>query len=95
MVSVSLLFCSCCESFGAFELTVNLSLVCSSLVVVVQVLIGEGSKEAGDRLEAAYRKMCENTPKICRMSAESAEICKLGVNCFVTMKGQLLFLLSP
>jgi nucleotide sugar dehydrogenase len=50
------------------------------------VLIGEGSKEAGDRLQAVYEKLCDNQPRICRMSPESAEICKLGVNCFVTMK---------
>jgi len=50
------------------------------------VLIGEGSKAAGDRLQGFYETMCDNKPKICRMSAESAEICKLGVNCFVTMK---------
>lgn len=50
------------------------------------VLIGEGSKAAGERLQLCYENMCENTPKICRMSAESSEICKLGVNCFVTMK---------
>jgi len=50
------------------------------------VLIGEGSKEAGDRLQVIYETMTDNEPKIARMSPESAEICKLGVNCFVTMK---------
>lgn len=50
------------------------------------VLIGEGSKTAGDVLEQMYHDMCDNTPEICRMSPESSEICKLGVNCFVTMK---------
>jgi nucleotide sugar dehydrogenase len=50
------------------------------------VLIGEGSQEAGDRLQVIYENMTDNTPHICRMSAESSEICKLGVNCFVTMK---------
>lgn len=51
------------------------------------VLIGEGSVAAGERLQAIYEQMCESKPRICRMSPESAEICKLGVNCFVTMKG--------
>jgi UDPglucose 6-dehydrogenase len=61
------------------------------------VLIGQGSQEAGDRLEFLYRKMCENDAPVRRMSAErcdvtdcsetySAEITKLSVNCFVTTK---------
>lgn len=50
------------------------------------VLIGEGSSEAGDRLEAMYHRCCKNTPAICRMSPESAEITKLAVNCFITTK---------
>jgi len=50
------------------------------------VLIGEGSKPAGERLHKVYETICENKPHIARMSAESAEICKLAVNCFVTMK---------
>jgi nucleotide sugar dehydrogenase len=50
------------------------------------ILIGEGSKAAGDHLEAIYRKLCLNTPIISRMSAASAEITKLAVNCFVTTK---------
>jgi len=50
------------------------------------VLIGEGSKSAGDRLQGIYETICDTKPRLCRMSPESAEICKLGVNCFVTMK---------
>ncbi len=50
------------------------------------ILIGEGSKTVGDRLEAIYRKTCLNTPIITRMSPASAEITKLSVNCFVTAK---------
>jgi len=50
------------------------------------VLIGEGSKEAGDILESIYRKICEKPPKFCRMSPESAELTKLSINCFITMK---------
>lgn len=50
------------------------------------VLIGEGSPPAGDRLEAIYKKTCRNEPPIARMSVQSAEIAKLAVNCFVTMK---------
>jgi len=50
------------------------------------VLIGQGNKEVGDRLEDMYLKVCENTPRICRMSPESAEITKLSINCFITTK---------
>jgi len=50
------------------------------------VLIGEGSEAAGDVLQGIYAQMVDVQPKFARMSPESAEICKLGVNCFVTMK---------
>ncbi len=50
------------------------------------VLIGEGSSEVGDRLESIYRKVCKNEPKFARMSADSAEIAKLAINCFLTTK---------
>lgn len=50
------------------------------------VLIGEGSTAAGDILQSTYQKLCINTPSICRMSTESAEITKLAINCFITSK---------
>jgi len=50
------------------------------------VLIGEGSHEAGDILQAMYENATVNQPRICRMSPASAEIMKLSVNCFVTTK---------
>eukprot|EP00741_Cyanophora_paradoxa_P012487 tig00020610_g12066.t1 len=50
------------------------------------VLIGEGSKDAGDVLEKIYLEMCDNQPRVARMSASSAEICKISLNCFVTTK---------
>jgi UDPglucose 6-dehydrogenase len=49
------------------------------------ILIGEGSKEAGDRLQEIYEKLSHNSP-IHRMSPSSAEITKLSVNCFITTK---------
>ncbi len=51
-----------------------------------QVLIGEASVEAGDAIEAVYRRMCIETPTFCRMSRISAEIAKLATNCFLTTK---------
>ena len=53
------------------------------------ILIGEGSKEAGDRLQEIYEKLSNysnHIPNIHRMSPSSAEITKLSVNCFVTTK---------
>ena len=55
-------------------------------ILVVKVLIGEGSSEAGARIESIYKSSTANTPSIHRMAPESAEITKLAVNCFVTMK---------
>merc|ERR1712100_487729 len=50
------------------------------------VLIGEGSPEAGNALEAIYHRCCEKPPTISRMSPSSAEITKISVNCFITTK---------
>ena len=53
------------------------------------ILIGEGSKEAGNKLQEIYEKLGESyghIPVIHRMSPASAEITKLSVNCFVTTK---------
>lgn len=55
------------------------------------ILIGEGSKEAGDILESIYNTIhgCQhdnNGVVVCRMSPSSAEITKLSVNCFITTK---------
>ena len=43
-------------------------------------------KKTGDLLEEIYKKVCINEPKIARMSIESAEITKIALNSFVTMK---------
>lgn len=50
------------------------------------VLIGESDKEAGNRLQTIYRKVCDNNPAVARMSIVSAELAKLSLNAFVTMK---------
>merc|ERR1712086_1098620 len=50
------------------------------------VLIGEGCKEMGDHMVNLYGDVCENTPIMGRMAAESAEICKIAINCFITTK---------
>lgn len=50
------------------------------------LLIGESSKSAGDVLERIYEKVCENKPYFARMSLVSAEITKISLNSYVTMK---------
>ncbi len=50
------------------------------------ILIGEGSKEAGDELENIYKTLNHGDINIQRMSPISAEITKLSVNCFITTK---------
>jgi UDPglucose 6-dehydrogenase len=50
------------------------------------VLIGESDKKAGDILENVYQILTENDPVMSRMSLVSAEITKISLNAFVTMK---------
>src|SRR3954465_4714093 len=50
------------------------------------VLIGESDKQSGDLLEELYRKYNRNAPRIARMSTISAELTKISVNSYITMK---------
>jgi UDPglucose 6-dehydrogenase len=50
------------------------------------VIIGESRSEAGDKIEALHHKMCHNKPKIARMSLISAEVAKVSLNAYITMK---------
>ena len=50
------------------------------------VVIGETLPEAGARLEALYRRMCENEPVISRMSIINAELVKVCLNAYITTK---------
>lgn len=50
------------------------------------VLIGESDAETGRRLEELYQKYCMNSPRIARMSIVSAELTKISVNSYITMK---------
>jgi len=50
------------------------------------VLIGENDKKSGDILEKIYSQTCENSPYFARMSVVSAEVTKISLNSFVTMK---------
>jgi UDPglucose 6-dehydrogenase len=50
------------------------------------VLIGESDPESGAALEALYKKYNTNSPRIARMSIVSAELTKISVNSYITMK---------
>jgi UDPglucose 6-dehydrogenase len=50
------------------------------------VLIGESDPASGAALEEMYRKYVRNQARIARMSVISAELTKISVNSFITMK---------
>ena len=50
------------------------------------VLIGESDSRAGEALERVYREVCENDPPFRRMNLVNAELTKIAVNTYVTMK---------
>src|SRR5947208_7490201 len=50
------------------------------------VLIGESDPESGKVLQELYKKYNGNAPHIARMSIASAELAKISVNSFITMK---------
>ena len=50
------------------------------------VLIGESDARAGDVHERLYAGVCENDPPFRRMSLVNAELTKIAVNTYVTMK---------
>lgn len=50
------------------------------------LLIGESDTRTGDMLEEMYSSVCDNDPHIGRTSLINAEIAKLSINCYCTMK---------
>lgn len=58
------------------------------------VLIGQSDEKAGDMLETFYKKVCENNPPIERMNFINAELTKMSVNSFMTMKISFANMLS-
>jgi UDPglucose 6-dehydrogenase len=50
------------------------------------VLIGESDPQSGELLSEIYSKICENNPKIARMNIINAELTKIALNSYVTMK---------
>jgi UDPglucose 6-dehydrogenase len=50
------------------------------------VLIGESDPQSGAALEQLYKKYNRNSPRIARMSNVSAELTKISLNSYITMK---------
>lgn len=50
------------------------------------VLIGESDKRAGQKLADFYQGICDNRPPVARMSFENAELTKIAINTYATMK---------
>jgi UDPglucose 6-dehydrogenase len=49
-------------------------------------LLGESDKRAGDLLEQVHHRVSQNNAPVKRMSLENAELAKIAVNSYVTMK---------
>jgi UDPglucose 6-dehydrogenase len=60
--------------------------VVNGLLEPDMVLIGESDRASGTALEALYKKYNRNQPRIARMSIISAELTKISVNSYITMK---------
>jgi UDPglucose 6-dehydrogenase len=50
------------------------------------VIIGETERRAGEIVENIHKRMCENKPKVSRMSIINAELAKVCLNAYVTTK---------
>lgn len=50
------------------------------------VLIGESDEKSGELLSEVYRRVCDNHPSIVRTTLHNAELAKISLNAFVTMK---------
>ncbi|HEX4919354.1 MAG TPA: nucleotide sugar dehydrogenase [Candidatus Bathyarchaeia archaeon] len=60
--------------------------VVSGLLKPDVVLVGESDPQSGAILERMYRRFCSNHPPVERMSLWNAELAKISVNVYVTMK---------
>jgi UDPglucose 6-dehydrogenase len=50
------------------------------------ILIGESDSRSGQILEHIYKEFVENEPEVFRMNFNNAEVTKIGINSFCTMK---------
>lgn len=81
-----------CKKCGAdFGLVYNPEFIALGSVITDflnpdMVLIGASDKYSGEKVKELYLSTCESKPDINLMSLVNAEITKLSLNCFVTMK---------
>ena len=59
------------------------------------ILIGEADSDSGEQLASLYKKTCDNDPPVARMSTVNAELAKIAVNTYVTMKITFANMLAP
>ena len=50
------------------------------------VLIGESDAYAGEQVANLYKEVCEDAPPVARMNLVNAELAKIAINSYVTMK---------
>jgi UDPglucose 6-dehydrogenase len=50
------------------------------------IMIGQSSEEAGDRTLEVHRTICRNNPPVVRTTLVSAEIAKVSLNAYMTLK---------
>lgn len=79
---------SCGKDFGFCysPLFIAIGSVIQNLLNPDFFLVGEFDKQSGDTLESFYRTVCDNNAPARRMSIPSAELTKISVNSYVTMK---------
>jgi UDPglucose 6-dehydrogenase len=65
---------------------IALGTVIHDMLAPDMVLIGQSDSRAGDRLESLYRTVCENDPRVKRLSFIDAEVAKIALNTYVTTK---------
>lgn len=78
--------CGCDFGFCYNPEFIALGNVIQGLLEPDLVLIGESDPKSGAALEEMYRRYVRNKPRIARMSIISAELTKISVNSFITMK---------
>jgi len=50
------------------------------------ILIGESDPKSGEILSSVYATVCENNPPVVRTTIHNAELAKISLNAFITMK---------
>lgn len=78
--------CACDFHFCYNPEFIALGNVIRGLLEPDMVLIGESDPGCGAALEQVYRRYNRNQPKIARMSIISAELTKISLNSYITMK---------